>query len=160
MIAKANQKALATFVEHDCSVEWFCEMQHVPHLSSTQFVCKLWEQKLKTILAAFVDHDCSVEWFCKMQQPPQQSSTQLVSSSWEQKQTPTHCQHWLSMIALVNGFVKYSKHHSSPLHNLFLTQESKSKPKNISNICWAWLLCWTVLWNATYTTAFLYTISF
>ena len=63
----------------------------------------------------------------------------------------THCQHWLSMIALVNDFVKYSNHHSSPIHNLFLTHESRSKYQHIGSICWAWLLCWMVLWNGTTT---------
>ena len=70
----------------------------------------------------------------------------------------TQSQHLLYMIALVNGLVKYSNHHSSPIHSLFLTHESNSKPKIIGNICWPCLLCWMVLWNATTNTAVLYTI--
>ena len=198
---ESKTKHIVSFSGHDRSVEWFCEMQQPPQQSSTQSVSYSWEEtQTPNTFPAFVEHDCSVEWFCEMKQPSQQSSTQSVSYSLEQKQTPTHCQHLLSMIALLNGFVKCNNQHSFPLHNLFLThesrslkqywqhllimiallngfvkcniyhsspiqnlfltQESKSKPKNIGNICWAWLLCSIVLWNATTTTVFLYTICF
>jgi len=95
-------------------------------------------------------HDCSVEWFCEIQQTPQQSSIQSFSNSWEQK-------HKKQLPGLLGH---HSSSECSALHNLFPTHKNRNKHKHTSSICWAWLLCWMVLWNATINTAFLYTVCF